>query len=236
MQLTEWFRSQIGIVESPPGSNNVKYNTDYYGSAVSGDSYPWCVTFIWDGFRIAGLSQLFCGGQKTAYCPFVESYARSHGQWVTSGYKEGDLLLYDWNGDGTADHIGYCAGTSGSSLICIEGNLSDKVQQVTRSPATVRGAYRPRYSDADPTPSPSPSPTPSGKFTLPVLRRGSKGETVRAAQILLAGRGYSVGSWGADGDFGSGTYAGVTNFQSSKGLSADGVIGEQTWRALLGLS
>lgn len=39
-------RSQIGTKESPKNSNNVIYNTWYYGHAVSGDAYPWCMTFV----------------------------------------------------------------------------------------------------------------------------------------------------------------------------------------------
>lgn len=34
-----------GVSESPPGSNNVIFNTDYYGEEVEGEAYPWCVTF-----------------------------------------------------------------------------------------------------------------------------------------------------------------------------------------------
>lgn len=37
---------EVGITEYPPNSNNVKYNTWYYGKPVSGASYPWCATFI----------------------------------------------------------------------------------------------------------------------------------------------------------------------------------------------
>ena len=35
-----------GVSESPPGSNNVIFNTDYYGEEVEGEAYPWCVTFL----------------------------------------------------------------------------------------------------------------------------------------------------------------------------------------------
>ena len=66
--------SYIGIKENPAGSNKVKFNTDYYGRAVKGSSYPWCCTFVWDIFRLAGASELFFGGGKTAYCPDVENY------------------------------------------------------------------------------------------------------------------------------------------------------------------
>ena len=37
---------EVGIAEYPPNSNNVKYNTWYYGHPVSGASYPWCAVFI----------------------------------------------------------------------------------------------------------------------------------------------------------------------------------------------
>ena len=37
---------QIGVKESPANSNNVKYNTWYYGQAVSGAAYPWCAAFV----------------------------------------------------------------------------------------------------------------------------------------------------------------------------------------------
>ena len=38
--------SQVGIKESPSGSNRVKYNTWFYGKEVRGASYPWCMTFV----------------------------------------------------------------------------------------------------------------------------------------------------------------------------------------------
>ena len=39
-------QSEIGTKESPSNSNNVKYNTWYYGKAVSGSAYPWCAVFV----------------------------------------------------------------------------------------------------------------------------------------------------------------------------------------------
>lgn len=70
---------------------------------------------------------------------------------------------------------------------------------------------------------------------LPKLQQGSWGDGVKALQILLIGYGCSCGQCGADGVFGSGTKAAVEKFQKAKGLSADGVCGENTWRALLGI-
>lgn len=53
---------------------------------------------------------------------------------------------------------------------------------------------------------------------------------VRAVQYLLNKHGYSVS---VDGDFGSGTRSVVISFQSAKGLSADGIVGNNTWLYLL---
>ena len=66
----------------------------------------------------------------------------------------------------------------------------------------------------------------------PTLRRGDIGEAVRQMQILLITAGYSVGTAGADGNFGSGTEAGVKAFQAASGLIADGICGPLTWNAL----
>lgn len=149
-KLTEWFNSQIGTKEV--GENNVIYNTHFYGGPVNGSQYPWCMAFIWDGFRLNGMSNIFCGGQKTAYCPFVVGWAKANNQWVTSGYKEGDILLYDQDGDNTADHTGYCIGGSGNYYTAIEGNYMNSVTKVQRNISVILGAYRPNYPAETPAP------------------------------------------------------------------------------------
>ena len=70
---------------------------------------------------------------------------------------------------------------------------------------------------------------------LPTLKKGSKGDSVKAMQILLIGYGYSLGSWGADGDFGSATENAVECFQEDNGLENDRVVGPETWAKLLGV-
>lgn len=79
--------------------------------------------------------------------------------------------------------------------------------------------------------------TPAGDAVeLPMLRSGSKGETVRALQRLLIGSGYSCGWYGADGDFGSATDTAVRLYQRDNGLEVDGIVGPMTWRKLLGVA
>lgn len=45
-KLLDIANGELGIKESPPNSNNVKYNTWFYGRPVSGKDYPWCCVFI----------------------------------------------------------------------------------------------------------------------------------------------------------------------------------------------
>ncbi|SDC72802.1 peptidoglycan-binding domain-containing protein [Actinokineospora iranica] len=78
-----------------------------------------------------------------------------------------------------------------------------------------------------PTP-PPPSPNPGGR---PTIRQGSRGDAVREAQQRLAAHGFDPGR--ADGAFGPRTREATRRFQSARGLTADGVIGPNTWGALL---
>ena len=66
--------------------------------------------------------------------------------------------------------------------------------------------------------------------TWPIQQVGSTGEDVRTVQYLLAVHGHPVT---VDGQFGPVTKAAVQAFQSSRGLAADGVVGNLTWSALI---
>ncbi|HEY1016876.1 MAG TPA: penicillin-insensitive murein endopeptidase [Herpetosiphonaceae bacterium] len=70
----------------------------------------------------------------------------------------------------------------------------------------------------------TPSQAFSGAF-FHTLSKGNRGTDVVALQYLL--------NIGADGVFGSGTETAVRNFQSSRGLGADGIAGPATWGALV---
>ncbi len=64
----------------------------------------------------------------------------------------------------------------------------------------------------------------------PTVQQGASGERVKTIQYLLNSRGAGLA---VDGAFGAGTNTAVRNFQSSKGLSVDGVVGPATWQALI---
>lgn len=65
---------------------------------------------------------------------------------------------------------------------------------------------------------------------FPTLKRGSISNYVLIAQDDLNTLGFRTG--GLDGVFGSATQEAVTNYQRSRGLSADGIVGCNTWRSL----
>ncbi len=77
--------------------------------------------------------------------------------------------------------------------------------------------------------------TPKGEceVKLSVLKKGNKGDEVKALQILLIGYGFSCGSSGVDGSFGPATQKAVKAYQTAKKLSVDGSVGTQTWTSLL---
>lgn len=69
-----------------------------------------------------------------------------------------------------------------------------------------------------------------------VLKKGAKGNAVKALQTLLIGAGYSCGSKGADGSFGGDTEAAVKAYQKAKKIAVDGSVGPKTWSKLLGVN
>ena len=75
------------------------------------------------------------------------------------------------------------------------------------------------------------SPMSLGVTSTPsTVRSGDSGSDVQQLQTLLTGLGYDCG--GTDGSFGPHTAAAVEKFQADQGLTADGVVGPQTWAAL----
>ena len=147
--------SYLGVKESPANSNNVKFNTAYYGHAVNGSWYPWCVVYVWYCFREAGASDLFYDGKKVNNCTNVATWAKNNGLVVNKNSGQyGDLVLFDWGKDGEPDHIGFIEKrNSNGSYVTIEGNTSygndsngGEVMRRTRYLSTIYMVIRPKYS------------------------------------------------------------------------------------------
>ncbi len=78
-----------------------------------------------------------------------------------------------------------------------------------------------------------PAQSTSSTNSLPTLRKGSKGESVRALQALLILRGQKLATYGTDGDFGNETEVALRAYQKMKGLTADGICGSDVWKTLI---
>ena len=65
------------------------------------------------------------------------------------------------------------------------------------------------------------------------LKRNMQGADVAELQTRLISLGYSCGRWGADGEYGRATEAAVRAFQTDCKLKTDGIVGKNTWAALL---
>ena len=74
-------QKEVGNKEYPAGSNNVKYNTWFYGKEVSGAAYPWCCAFISWLFRGTNLVK------KTASCEDMYRWFKTRNQIVEKPQK-----------------------------------------------------------------------------------------------------------------------------------------------------
>lgn len=75
------------------------------------------------------------------------------------------------------------------------------------------------------------SDDPRVTISLPVLKKGAKGESVRVMQQLLSAKGISCQD---DGSFGNATLQSLQGYQEAVGLATDGSCGSKTWHKLLG--
>lgn len=88
-------RREIGTVEKPKNSNNVKYNTWYYKQEVydgkNGGKYPWCMAFVQWCFSEAGFPLPY----KTASCSaLLDWYKKNAPELVHSEPAPGDIVIY----------------------------------------------------------------------------------------------------------------------------------------------
>lgn len=126
-------------------ANVDRCNTNYdYGSS----GVPYCAMFASWCLWMAGI---VAAGFPTAYCPA----AHNHQTLKARDLRAGDLVLFDWELDGTDDHVGIVTGNTGSAITTIEGNTNNgQVARRTRQYSTICGGIRPNY-DAKPSSNPT---------------------------------------------------------------------------------
>ena len=153
-------KREVGTKATP--IRNCKYNTWYYGHAVSGDCYHWCAVFVsWVFNQAAALSSLLYG--KNASCGYMAKAFQDHGKLLvpksSKDVKAGDVVFFHWSNErstlvpGTyvSDHVGIVTAVNSDGTIgTIEGNTIDtangQVAARTRSMSVVSCLGRPSYS------------------------------------------------------------------------------------------
>ena len=98
-----------------------------YGRAYGMNNVDWCAIFCWWVFNEAGCSSLFYGGGKSALVPALVDYYKNAGNLLGPNEGQpGDLIFFDWNNNGSADHVGIIEKNNGNgSYTTIEGNTGD---------------------------------------------------------------------------------------------------------------
>ena len=234
-KIIEIAKAEIGVTESPKNSNNQKYGKEY---GVNGTA--WCCQFVWWVFKHAGASELFYGGDKTAWVPSVRKHYTKKGKWIRRGDgtpKPGDLIIFGNRDDsGSGKHIGIITKVTSSTVYTVEGNTTKSgysanggmvaAKSYSRTNSNIAGYCSVDYNKE--------SEAKTVMIELNELEKGSKGDNVKALQTLLIGYGFDCGKYGADGDFGLATDEAVKAYQKKNGLDVDGIVGKNTWNKLLG--
>lgn len=221
-------RGQLGYAEQPAGSNRTQFGS-WYGM----DGVAWCGIFVsW----CAGHSDNTGAVPRFAYTPAGAAWFEDRGMWHNRPVA-GAIAFYDTAGLGRISHCGVVESVlADGRWYAIEGNTSaaggrtggEVRRQLRSTVGTSRGGFGwPAYAAAA-----APASLP---WVGPVLRQGSAGDRVRAAQAALNRHlsGYPHAPLVVDGVFGLGTLAAVIWYQQrTGGLAVDGQIGPATWAAL----
>jgi hypothetical protein len=84
----------------------------------------WCATFVSWCMNRVGHSEV-----RYASCQYGGvPYFKNAGRWANGGFTDlvaGDVIFFDWDGNGTADHTGLVIGTDGEYVYTVEGNSGD---------------------------------------------------------------------------------------------------------------
>lgn len=109
----------------------------------------WCASFTSWLWKEAGYDVTWTDFD---YVPAVWNDAGAMGlQGKAAQAQPGDLIVFDWEGDGTPDHIGIVDSVSGGTIHTIEGNSSDRVQRMRydMNSGNIVGVVKPPPTDSD---------------------------------------------------------------------------------------
>jgi hypothetical protein len=218
-------QSQLGTTESPPNSNLTPYGA-WYAPSLNGQK--WCAMFVSWVFHHAGHPLGFIQTKNGIHhCQSAHNYYKEKGR-LTAHPTPGDIVIYDWEGNGHADHIGIFKCWTSASEMAFEayegntskGNNSDggKVMIRVRSRNLVKSFINPGVY-------PEQAVTPVSSE----LHLGSRGSQVTQLQNNLYALGYSLV---VDGWFGSQTESLLKDYQTKNSMAVTGKADAVTLGAL----
>lgn len=115
------------------------------------DQGAWCADFVrmalGEAIGDENLPEWYQNVENKAYCPSIAAAGDGH-QVDVSQAQPGDIVLFDWDSDGTPDHVGLLVdnGDGSTTINTIEGNTSGAgggscVEEKSRDMSTVYGIY-----------------------------------------------------------------------------------------------
>lgn len=254
-KLISYAQGEIGYHE---GANNYNKYAPLWTQAGgwNAQNQPWCdlwydVAMIQCfGLDLASKLTYQPIGSFSALCSASARFYKNNGAWYTTP-EVGDQVFFYSGGD--INHTGLVETVSGGYFTTIEGNSSDMVARRSYylGNSYIAGFGRPNWaiiqlstggqssgnnnnnsSSNNNQSSINTTPSSSGFYPL-IIRGSSKKVAVRAMQQLLIKQGFDCGGWGADGDFGWGTYQSLRDFQRKNNLTVDGECGAYSWCCLI---
>ena len=242
--------NEIGYIEKASNSNldsktdnrgtknYTKYSRDINKIDLLGcQGQAWCGTFqFWLEMKAVGLEQALKNwnmtkSSYTGYNCFSTYNAFKRAGKVSSVPKLGCLVIFTFSHMARVVEID----EKNKKFTTIEGNTSAKtydrnggmVAKKTYSfnDKNIKGFCIINYDTESSQPKPTNSTKKVSDTKMPTIKKGSKGKAVEIVQVIL--------DLSVDGDFGTKTHNAVVAFQKKKGLTQDGIVGANTWKALL---
>jgi len=216
--------AENGTIESPPNSNKTKYGK-WYGL----DGVKWCaifVSWVYDhaGHHLEHIDTM--NGYQS--CQSGYNFWKRNG-CIVNDPQPGDIVLYDWGGDGICDHTGIFVKWMDAEKTTIQawegnterGNDSDggRVMLRERKRSLVKAFVTPKVLQG----------TVANAVIDENLQKGDSGSDVTVLQKMLYDLGFEMK---VDGIFGSGTETAVKQFQQKHGLQVTGIVSPEVLGAI----
>lgn len=215
-------------------ANYTKYWRDVY-PAYQGQY--WCACFVtWCFLKAFGKEN---AKKLLKHYPYVTCAELGNLFTKKSNPTRGDIVIF-WNGS-RFSHTGIVTKVEGDKFYTIEGNTSGASSIVSNGGGVCKKSYynsrmsgtkfcTPDYSLV------SEIQNGGYMFTVNEVKKSDTGKDVKLLQRLLKGNkrtGKNGEEIEVDGEFGDVTDYALREFQTKKGLSVDGVCGDNTWKTLL---